>query len=284
MTKRYDIIWLDSVDSTNSEAKRRLSDIDNLSVMSALSQSEGRGQKGNKWSSLPGENLTFSIVLKFGQEVIEKSAAFQIPAKDQFVLTEITSLSVVEFLSRHGITAQIKWPNDIYVGKKKICGILIENSLRGEHLSSSTIGIGLNINQRNFNVNLPNPTSMSLETGNSEDIKACLEEFMNIFQQTLYSAASPNLALGCFASPNLRELYLSHLWRLNTPAQYLDHTVRPDQHPDHAVHPDQTVSPAPARKFTGIIRGLTPIGHLIIEDTTKGELKEFAFKEISYIL
>ena len=265
MTKRYDIIWLESVDSTNSEAKRRLSDIDNLSVLSSLSQSEGRGQKGNKWSSIPGENLTFSIVLKFDKPATDNSGAFQILAKDQFVLTEITSLSIVEFLSRHGITAQIKWPNDIYVGDKKICGVLIENSLRGAHLSSSIIGIGLNINQRNFDVNLPNPTSMALETGLQEDIKGGLEEFMDIFQQTLFAALS--------SDHNLRESYLSHLWRRNISAQYIDLSAHPSPEGQH-----------PGREFTGIIRNLSPIGQLLLEDTEKGDLKEFAFKEISYIL
>lgn len=274
MTKMYDIMWLDSVDSTNSEAKRRIPDIDNLSVLSALSQSEGRGQKGNKWSSFPGENLTFSIVLKFGEQTAGKARlsvagklCLAVAAREQFVLTEITSLSIVEFLSRHGIKAKIKWPNDIYVGDKKICGVLIENSLRGENLSSSIIGIGLNINQRNFDVNLPNPTSMVLETDFEEDIRSCLEEFMGIFQDYLE-----------YSLPNLRERYLSHLWRHNTPARYIDQTLQ--------SQPLQTDSEGelPGREFTGIIRGLSPIGHLVVEDIEKGELKEFAFKEISYIL
>ena len=272
MTKMYDIMWLDSVDSTNSEAKRRIPDIDNLSVLSALSQSEGRGQKGNKWSSVPGENLTFSIVLKFGEQAAGKAGPgvagklqLVVAAREQFVLTEITSLSIVEFLSRHGIKAKIKWPNDIYVGDKKICGVLIENSLRGENLSSSIIGIGLNVNQRNFDVNLPNPTSMVLETGLQEDIKGCLEEFMDIFQNTLFAALS--------SDHNLRDSYLSHLWRRNIPAQYIDLSAHPSPEGQHH-----------GREFTGIIRNLSPIGHLQIEDTEKGELKEFAFKEISYIL
>ena len=293
MTKMYDIMWLDSVDSTNSEAKRRIPDIDNLSVLSALSQSEGRGQKGNKWSSLPGENLTFSIVLKFEEQTAGKAGLsvagklqLVVAAREQFVLTEITSLSIVEFLSRHGIKAKIKWPNDIYVGDKKICGVLIENSLRGENLSSSIIGIGLNINQRNFDVNLPNPTSMALETGLQEDIKGCLEEFMDIFQNTLFAALS--------SDHNLRDSYLSHLWRRNIPAQYIDlstqhielsnqHIEPSNQHIDLSAHPSPE-GQHPGREFTGIIRNLSPIGHLQIEDTEKGELKEFAFKEISYIL
>ena len=281
MTKMYDIMWLESVDSTNSEAKRRISDIDNLSVLSALSQSEGRGQKGNKWSSVPGENLTFSIVLKFGEQTAGE-LRLAVTAREQFVLTEITSLSIVEFLSRHGIKAKIKWPNDIYVGDKKICGVLIENSLRGKNLSSSIIGIGLNVNQRNFDVNLPNPTSMILETGIEEDIRSCLEEFMDIFQDYLLaaSASGPNRSLSGpeLCLPNLRERYLSYLWRHNTPARYIDLTLQ--------SQPLQTDSEGelPGREFTGIIRGLSPIGHLVVEDIEKGELKEFAFKEISYIL
>ena len=274
MTKMYDIMWLERVDSTNSEAKRRISDIDNLSVLSALSQSEGRGQKGNKWSSVPGENLTFSIVLKFGEQTAGKAGLsvagklrLAVAAREQFVLTEIASLSIVEFLSRHGIKAKIKWPNDIYVGDKKICGVLIENSLRGENLSSSIIGIGLNVNQRNFDVNLPNPTSMILETGFKEDIKGCLEEFMDIFQGYLE-----------YSLPNLRERYLSYLWRHNTPARYIDQPLQSQQ-----LKTDSE-GELLGREFTGIIRGLSLIGHLVVEDIEKGELKEFAFKEISYIL
>ena len=154
MKNKYDIIWLQNVDSTNEEARRRFSECDNLSVLSAVSQTSGKGQRGNSWTSEPGANLTFSIILKDG---------YRIKAYDQFVLSEITALSVIDFLSFHGIDSSIKWPNDIYVDKKKICGILVENSLRGEFVSSSIIGIGLNINQRNFDVNLPNPTSMILE-------------------------------------------------------------------------------------------------------------------------
>ena len=274
MTKMYDIMWLERVDSTNSEAKRHISDIDNLSVLSALSQSEGRGQKGNKWSSFPGENLTFSIVLKFGEQTAGKAGLsvagklrLAVAAREQFVLTEIASLSIVEFLSRHGIKAKIKWPNDIYVGDKKICGVLIENSLRGENLSSSIIGIGLNVNQRNFDVSLPNPTSMVLETGFEEDIKGCLEEFMDIFQGYLE-----------YSLPNLRERYLSYLWRHNTPARYIDQPLQSQQ-----LKTDSE-GELLGREFTGIIRGLSLIGHLVVEDIEKGELKEFAFKEISYIL
>lgn len=251
MTKRADIIWLGEVDSTNSEARRHISDIDNLSVVSALSQSQGRGQMGNTWSSAPGENLTFSIVMK-------PEGLNAIRARDQFVLSEAAALTIVEFLSGHDIQAEIKWPNDIYVGNRKICGMLIENSLRGDSISHSIIGIGLNVNQRNFDINLPNPTSMAILSGNGTDIRKALEEITDTFRsicETMLASSE--------GRTRLHSLYLSRLWRLDEEHSY--------------------VETATGKAFTGTIKGVSPTGRLLIE-TADGSLKEFAFKEISYII
>ena len=255
MKNKHDIIWLDTVDSTNSEAKRRISKIDNLSVVSALEQTTGRGQLGNEWVSSAGENLTFSVILKF----IDQNVWLNV--HDQSVINELTSLSVVDFLGSHGIEAKIKWPNDIYVGNQKICGILIENSLSGSHINHSIIGIGLNINQRNFNVNLPNPISMTQLTGDSYDISECLDEFMSIFKKYIHRYLHGN---GGYAK--LRKLYLGQLWRLNETSRYTC-----------------TDSEGITTEFSGTIRNLSYIGNLIVE-TEEGELKEFAFKEIGYII
>lgn len=185
MKSNFDIIWLDSVDSTNDEAKRRISGLDNLSVLSALSQTKGRGQGDHLWISETGSNLLFSIILKYSSPADSvQSPLLSVQAHDQIVISQITALAVVDLLAVHGIEAKIKWPNDIYVGDKKICGILIEHSVRGKWLTSSIIGIGLNINQRNFDVSLPNPTSMVLsgpESQNAYDTGELLVEFMDIF-------------------------------------------------------------------------------------------------------
>ena len=306
MSKKHDIIWLQSVDSTNEEAKRHISDIDNLSVLSALEQTAGRGQRGNSWTSAPGENLMFSIVLKYSCDPIAPGHGLLKPlhARDQFVLNEIASLSVVDFLSRHGISAMIKWPNDIYVDEKKICGILIENSFRGKSISSSIIGIGLNINQRNFNVNLPNPTSLVLCMQNqgtqpkhhkchserseeSIDIKACLNGFMDIF--TTYHDRF--LTTSCDLSP-LRQRYLDSLWRSGKPSRFIDYTALPSGHLDGPMNictekaPDIGIPSAKryGNEFPGIIRGLSETGNLLVENLTTGQLREFGFKEIGYIL
>jgi BirA family biotin operon repressor/biotin-[acetyl-CoA-carboxylase] ligase len=143
MKNKYDIIWLQSIDSTNDEARRRISTLDNLSVLSALSQTSGKGQRGNSWSSEPGANLTFSIVLKGG---------YRIKAYDQFILSEITALSVIDFLSLHGINSFVKWPNDIYAldltgtSALKLSGILSEAVWEKGALKGVVSGIGINVN------------------------------------------------------------------------------------------------------------------------------------------
>lgn len=173
MENKTDIIWLERVDSTNDEARRHISEIDNLSVVSALEQTKGRGQHGNTWLSMPGENLTFSLIVK----------DFRIKANEQSAISQATALSLTKLLGRYGIEARIKWPNDIYAGDNKICGILIENSLKGMEIDWSIIGIGLNVNQTSFPEDLPNPTSMRLCTGNSNPYytRTILEEYIEIF-------------------------------------------------------------------------------------------------------
>ena len=258
MAKKHDIIWLDSIDSTNDEARRRISTLDNLSVLSAFRQTAGRGQRGSTWSATTGENLTFSIILKYDTEAFRG-----IRAVDQSAVSEIAVLSVIDLLAAHETEAKIKWPNDIYVGDRKICGILIENSVRESLLSSSIIGIGLNVNQTVFDPTLPNPTSMALchpqTDWQSLPLEPLLEEFMNIFKG--YCVRYLNITGGL---ARLRRLYLSQMWRINERSGFIDN--------------------ASGRRFEGIIRGLSEVGHLIVEDTEKGGLKEFAFKEISYCL
>ena len=92
MTKKHDIIWLDTTDSTNEEARRNILSLDNLSVVSAYSQTAGRGQRGNTWSSSPRENLTFSIVIKYGHEY---GHIMPMRACDQSAVSEAAALAVV---------------------------------------------------------------------------------------------------------------------------------------------------------------------------------------------
>lgn len=174
---RFNIDWIDSVDSTNNEVKRRMERLSDLSVISATEQTSGRGQRGNIWLSEPGKNLTFSIAVKYGDRLFADANPV-----NQFVINGIVSLSVVELLETYGIDAGIKLPNDIYVNGKKICGILIEHSVLGYSLIHSIIGVGLNVNQMDFDESLANPTSILLEIGGDEiHLPSLLEKLLDIF-------------------------------------------------------------------------------------------------------
>ena len=113
------ITWFDSVDSTNTRLAADRAGLPDRTVYAAVFQTAGRGQKGNRWESKAGENLTFSVLLK----------PAGLPVREQFILSQVTALSLVDYLRSKGIEAGIKWPNDIYAGDRKICGTLIENYL-----------------------------------------------------------------------------------------------------------------------------------------------------------
>ena len=169
------IQWLESVDSTNLEVRRRIDELDNLSVIAARFQTAGRGQGSHTWLSPVGENLTFTLLLRFGDGGISG-----LKASEAVRITQMATLSVFDFLADEGITARIKWPNDIWVGDKKICGMLIENILDGANVSASIIGIGFNLNQKAFDPALPNPVSLHQLTGKLYTTDSALLELYSI--------------------------------------------------------------------------------------------------------
>ncbi len=152
MKQKLDIKWYNSIDSTNLQAVRESDDAPDRRVWAAEFQTAGRGQRGNKWEGAKNKNLAFTILLR----------PFMLSPSKQFLISEVSAIGVCNYLKGKGVDATIKWPNDIYVGDKKICGMLIEHSLSGEGISYSISGIGINMNQRIFNSDAPNPTSLSL--------------------------------------------------------------------------------------------------------------------------
>ena len=148
-----------------------------MDIIWAERQSAGRGQRGHSWHSTEGENLTFSVVLK---------PTF-LPIVEQFLLSEVVALALVDTFAAYGIECRIKWTNDIYAEDRKITGVLIEHSLSGETLARTIVGIGINVNQRSFPDDLPNPTSMAIECGRTFDRRAVLEIFSKRLGE-LYSA------------------------------------------------------------------------------------------------
>ena len=203
MEKLTGIRWYDTVESTNDVARKAVGELDNLSVIAARWQTAGRGQGDHKWHSRPGENLTFSVVMKFGEGGLAPLAA-----RDMLLITETVTLALRRYLLRKRIPARIKWPNDIYVGDRKICGILIENILHGPEVSFSIVGIGLNLNQTEFPPDLPNPVSLSLLTGRGYDPEKELELFMRILTEC---AGKTNTAEGRRYLHRMFERYMFRL-------------------------------------------------------------------------
>ena len=167
-------ILLASVDSTNNEARRRLDNNDELpeiSVIIADEQTSGRGQRGNSWEAEAGKNLLFSIVCH----------PDFLKASEQFVLSQAIALAVALTVNEVVVTdeCRVKWPNDIYIGNKKVSGTLIECDLRGSNIETCIIGTGININQEVFHSDAPNPVSMAQIAGKEFDREALLSQILN---------------------------------------------------------------------------------------------------------
>jgi len=164
------IIKVDATDSTNLHLKRLIADelLNDYTVLVAKEQVSGRGQAGTKWLSESGKNLTFSVLKQFDGW----------PVRSQFMISMATSLAIYEALTDLNIpNLAIKWPNDILSGSNKIGGILIENTLKGDLIHRSVIGVGLNVNQELFE-DLTHVSSLKLLTGTAYDIDVVLETIL----------------------------------------------------------------------------------------------------------
>lgn len=179
------IIWVESSKSTNSELRRRIDSLDNLSVIAAAEQTAGRGQGDHSWFSTPHTNLTFSMLLRFGS-----GFPVALGASEAVTVTHMAALAVRDYLQAKGIDSRIKWPNDIWVGDRKICGMLIENSSCAGRLVSSIAGIGLNVNESSWPAELPNPVSMKELLGKSYVLADELVELVRRLRARYSQAAS----------------------------------------------------------------------------------------------
>ena len=167
------IIKLDAIDSTNSYLKKLLTkeSLDDLTVVISKHQTKGKGRNGNIWANDASLNLAFSIYKRFNRLNIN----------NKFILNLISSIAVFHLLSENKLNKlTIKWPNDIMSENKKISGILIENSVKGNFINHSVIGVGVNVNQRKFK-NLPNATSMFIETGREFSLDTLASRLGEIF-------------------------------------------------------------------------------------------------------
>lgn len=252
MKAEIPITWFDSIDSTNSEARRRLSANAKMSVYAAKFQTAGRGQRGNKWSSAAGQNLTFSVLLNFSHPQMPDLAV-----RNQFLLSIAAALSVSDLLQKLNIRNSIKWPNDIYIGRRKVCGMLIENIVGNAGLEHSIIGIGLNLNQTEFPPELVNPTSVLVSSGLKTVPEDVLDDFLDIFSGYMSYLSDIEGING------IRNKYVSRLFGLGVSREYHDCLRNVD--------------------FTGTIKGISEEGQLLMEMPDK-TVTNYSFKEVSYII
>ena len=236
------IIKLNATDSTNVYLKKlALSQpVEDYTVVSTALQFKGRGQMGSQWTSEEFKNLTISILRKLEDFKVE----------NQFDLNCVVSMAIYHTLNEMTVpNLSVKWPNDILSGNQKICGILIENILRGRQINLSVIGIGLNVNQTDFE-NLENATSIKAQLGDDFDLDELILQILNKLKY--YFSLSRK---------EIRESYTEKLFKKDKPATF------------------RTIE---GKLFVGFIRGVDDAGHLLVEIENTA-IKKFGLKEISMI-
>jgi len=250
-------IRLDSVDSTNNEARRLLDngiELSDFTVIAAEAQTSGRGQRGNSWECEEGKNLSFSIICH---------PEFLRPA-DQYVLSECIALAVQRAMQsairstsspEKADAITVKWPNDIYYADHKISGTLIECDLMGMSVRNCIIGTGVNINQTRFLSDAPNPISLINIIGDTTDretiLQSILHEFIALYDLIQQGRAS-----------TIHSLYLDNLYRKDGLCyEFIDQNG----------------------PFTALIHDVEPSGRMILQ-TADGILHRYEFKEVKFVI
>jgi len=241
------ILKFEQLDSTNNYAKTLIKEgkAKDAQVIYTVSQSAGRGQATNTWESEAGKNLTFSLIIE-PENIIPRN---------QFLISQAVSVGIANYLKFviNNEPIHIKWPNDIYVGMKKIAGILIENTIRDNKILYSVIGVGLNINQTEFSKNAGFPTSLSLINNEHYDLETELDELTTCIVNVLDSLQFDD-------GEDCQIRYLDHLLFLNEEREYI---VR-------------------GEKIVGKIMGVNGFGFLQIQ-ANGGVVFECDLKEVVYV-
>ena len=239
------IIQIDELASTNNYASSLLATNNAAegTVILTFRQTSGRGYGKNVWESENYKNLTFSLILM----------PRWLEASRQFLISQVVSLGVADFLRSKTRGVTIKWPNDLLIYNKKVAGILIENTILGSHVQTSVVGIGLNINQAIFPDYLPVATSLALITGREYQ----LEKSLNIIITEIFKW------YGYLKLNNIRmieEEYLKNLFRME----------------------EKTLFRTGDTLFEAKIKGIDQYGQLLLEENP-GRIKAWPFKSIDMV-
>ncbi|GIM58973.1 biotin--[acetyl-CoA-carboxylase] ligase [Capnocytophaga canimorsus] len=242
-----EIIKLNAIDSTNAFLKKMAYEQPNLSNFLTIwtpMQTAGVGQYGAKWNSEPNKNLTFSTLCLFNR----------LETKHFFLLNMLVSLAIHKALETLEIPQlSIKWPNDILSSKYKLGGILIENVIRSGYIEKSIVGIGLNINQTEFN-GLPKASSLKKITGLTYEIEPLMQSILKNLEAHLAKVEQ-------LSFESVYPLYKRHLFRINQVSAFRPHS---------------------GNDFSGIIRGVLPSGKLVVQNEDD-QMLTFSLKEIELL-
>ncbi|QSB25863.1 biotin--[acetyl-CoA-carboxylase] ligase [Flavobacterium sp. CLA17] len=243
------LIKLDAIDSTNDFLKALASqeELDNFTVVTAENQTKGKGQMGSKWQSESGKNLIMSVLVK----------DFLFDKEKVFNLSIIVSLAVIETLKALDISnLSIKWPNDIMSYNKKIGGILIENTIKSDGRIVSVAGLGLNVNQTNFD-DLPLASSLAVLSGKTFD--------KDVLPSLITEKIEQKIEFWQANSAVFWDEYFNSLFRKGIPMPFKN------------LHPGTS-----GQNFMGIIQGVSPVGkiRILLEDDS---VSEFDIKEIQML-
>ena len=238
-------MYIKQTDSTNRLLNECLPQEDGYFIVTDY-QTAGRGQVGNHWESKKGQNLLVSILIRPQGLAVDK----------QFRLSMIAALSVIKTLETLYPKYEwlIKWPNDIYYKEKKVGGILIENKLNGGYVGDCIFGLGLNINQTEFNSDAPNPMSIKQITSQQADRETILSGVISHLNDLKVWLSDARYS-------ELKQQYVSRLFRREGYYPYAD---------EHGLF---------NAKFTDI----DEMGQFVLE-TEIGEKRSYLFKQIKFIL
>lgn len=245
---KVEYIKVDEIDSTSTYLKNHLPDVvgndKDLIVVSAAFQTSGRGQGANKWESERGKNLLFSMLCH----------PVGVPLHSQFLISEAVAVALHDVLSKYTGDIMIKWPNDIYWKDKKISGTIIENCLAHNHIRDCIIGTGINVNQKEFHSDAPNPVSLIQILGDEVDVDKLLKEVVESFTSYLNDLRNGNYE-------KIVSLYTSFLYRGHGFFNYRDNDG----------------------DFEAALVEVEDDGHLILRDK-EGKIRSYAFKEVEFII
>ena len=236
-----EIYHFESLPSTNSKLlELSKKNAKSWTVVSTFEQTAGKGYSGNQWTSEPNKNIAVSVLIKS-----------ELNYSELIYFNQWLCNTFAEYLISFSDEVYVKWPNDIIIHNKKVCGILIETH-RSESQLNIISGIGINVNQSNFKL-LPKAGSLSTQSGQQFDLEEILSDLLT-------ELVSSHKQIENREWENIFSNYNQNLFRLNQASEFM---IKEEE-------------------FEAIIRGVDESGQLILENAA-GELMKYPHKSIELI-